>query len=404
MTAIRKSFQSHRALITESMLPYKAMISGGITYRPAHDDKWREFRKSKALSWPKSFTTSVSNAETASNSDCQDSTQKSLSEDGKQIDDCDKAFVTKQVILGHSMGSLSEEHEDLQNSGEDSISRRFSRFAEASLHSNINSKRWSIDEELNIQPGNKEKSNTDKNVGPRRVKGGLRDLIRLHEEEIARASGTSQAYAKRPKHEALLQLSNPYSFDENLGQTVSDSKDDANTGKVLVLSTEKGQNQSRTSPAEVTLAKIDANERLPKERGLLQQDQFELLDKSTETDDVDNGLPSELELELKRQILEKESLINSLLKDKEDLLGKLEEQKKVANAYQKLEDRYRRKVFELEKVLLACNCGGLESKSFSDQDLSKHLSHRYFHLYFIALYYFEIHSTALHAITLHFMT
>ena len=40
----------------------------------------------------------------------------------------------------------------------------------------------------------------------------------------------------------------------------------------------------------------------------------------------------------------------------EDLIRKLEEQKKVANAYQKLEDRYRRKVYELQRIMKSCMC------------------------------------------------
>jgi len=42
--------------------------------------------------------------------------------------------------------------------------------------------------------------------------------------------------------------------------------------------------------------------------------------------------------------------------ERNELYKKLDEQKKVANAYQKLEDRYRRKVYELEKHFQKCSC------------------------------------------------
>jgi len=93
--------------------------------------------------------------------------------------------------------------------------------------------------------------------------------------------------------------------------------------------------------------------------------------KSTSTEFPDSVSPTKLEIELNKQVAEKDEFISLLVQEKENLLSKLEEQKKVANAYQKLEDRYRRKVFELEKVLHSCRCGALGLKSPSEQDLTK---------------------------------
>ena len=42
--------------------------------------------------------------------------------------------------------------------------------------------------------------------------------------------------------------------------------------------------------------------------------------------------------------------------EKRELKQKYEEQRKVANAYQKLEDRYRRRVHELQEALSGCTC------------------------------------------------
>ena len=46
-----------------------------------------------------------------------------------------------------------------------------------------------------------------------------------------------------------------------------------------------------------------------------------------------------------------------------DWKRKYEEQQKVANAYQKLEDRYRRRVEELQGTLLQCRCSYAEERT-----------------------------------------
>ena len=53
---------------------------------------------------------------------------------------------------------------------------------------------------------------------------------------------------------------------------------------------------------------------------------------------------------------EKQEVIEKHESDKREWKRKYEEQKKVANAYQKLEDRYRRRVHELQEALANCTC------------------------------------------------
>ncbi|XP_066924150.1 uncharacterized protein [Clytia hemisphaerica] len=55
---------------------------------------------------------------------------------------------------------------------------------------------------------------------------------------------------------------------------------------------------------------------------------------------------------------EKELMKISFEEERKELNRKLQEQKKVANAYQKLEDRYRKKVYELQKAMKMCSCSG----------------------------------------------
>lgn len=53
---------------------------------------------------------------------------------------------------------------------------------------------------------------------------------------------------------------------------------------------------------------------------------------------------------------ENKELIAKYEAEKRELKRKYEEQRKVANAYQKLEDRYRRRVHELQEALASCTC------------------------------------------------
>lgn len=53
---------------------------------------------------------------------------------------------------------------------------------------------------------------------------------------------------------------------------------------------------------------------------------------------------------------EKENMRKAFEEERRELNKKLLEQQKVANAYQKLEDRYRKKVYELQRAMKMCTC------------------------------------------------
>ena len=59
---------------------------------------------------------------------------------------------------------------------------------------------------------------------------------------------------------------------------------------------------------------------------------------------------------------EKDDLEKNFERERRDWKRKYEEQQKVANAYQKLEDRYRRQVQELQEALKQCRCTDIEAK------------------------------------------
>jgi flagellar biosynthesis chaperone FliJ len=59
---------------------------------------------------------------------------------------------------------------------------------------------------------------------------------------------------------------------------------------------------------------------------------------------------------------QKEELEKNFERERRDWKRKYEEQQKVANAYQKLEDRYRRQVQELQEALKQCKCTDIEAR------------------------------------------
>ena len=372
MTSFTRTLISHRAIKNEAMFPQKAAreqwISRDIGSKQCHDGKWREYRNAKAMSWPKSFLSSVVTPGMTSQTDFQSSTKCIIPEEAEgTASDIRKFSQTKPLLPNHSIGRLLGEYEKTPVLTESSATHRLDRTNETPVGSKSTYKRWSIDEELSIQSSSRENNNAGKNVAYRRAKGGLKDLIRLHEEEIARASGTPKACAKRLKHEDVRQYSNLSGFEDLHVQTSNNSKLlDVDKRKEVFIEKQQGRHL-----VESSFTDGDGNQLLT-EKGGLQQQQVQFIEKGTSTDFPDVLSPTELELELKKQVNEKDDLISLLSQEKENLLCKLEEQKKVANAYQKLEDRYRRKVFELEKVLLSCRCGALGSKSPSEQDLTKH--------------------------------
>ena len=375
MKSITRSLVAHTATKSDVMLSQKGAreqwLGRDITYRQNHDGNWRDNRRTKAMSWPKSILSFVVTSNAAPNGDCNDSIQVSIPEetDGHTAG-FQKSPPVQQVFPSHSIGRPPGELEDGKIP---IVTSKMNRFNENSLSNNAKYKRWSVDEELSVQSNSRESNNPGKNVSYRRARGGLRDLIRLHEEEIARASGPPKSSAKKPKHEDMRQYPNLFNVEEYPTQFSHDSKL-VDIDRERDTLTEK-QHGRKFLTNNIPMGS-DRNDLSTEKENILQQE-VEYAEKSTSTDFPDSVSPTKLEIELNKQVAEKDEYISSLLQEKENLLSKLEEQKKVANAYQKLEDRYRRKVFELEKVLHSCRCGALGLKSPSEQDLTKNFVNGY---------------------------
>lgn len=339
-----------------------------ITYRQNRDGNWRDNRRTKAMSWPKSFLSFVVTSNATPNGDCNDSVQVSIPEETEgHAAVFQKSPPLQQAFPSHSVERLPGDLDNGKMPFERGVISKMNRFSENSLPNNAKYKRWSVDEELSAQPNSRENNSSGKSVSYRRAKGGLRDLIRLHEEEIARASGTPKSSAKKPKHDDTRQCPNLFNVEEYPIQFSYDSKlVDIDRDRDTFIE----KNQGRKFLTNNIPVGSDRND-LSTEKENIWQQEVEYAEKSTSTEFPDSVSPTKLEIELNKQVAEKDEFISLLVQEKENLLSKLEEQKKVANAYQKLEDRYRRKVFELEKVLHSCRCGALGLKSPSEQDLTK---------------------------------
>ena len=81
------------------------------------------------------------------------------------------------------------------------------------------------------------------------------------------------------------------------------------------------------------------------------------------------------EKRVRELMVENETIRKDFEEERDDLTKKLQEQKKVANAYQKLEDRYRRKVYELQKAMKMCTCSS--NRIYPGE--GNHYSYRYVH-------------------------
>ena len=157
----------------------------------------------------------------------------------------------------------------------------------------------------------------------------------LSKDNFAEPSPLSRSQSAREMYETRLALWNLYPPDtspemhstETSGNTASQEKIIAETEPIRLLSEKALHAPEQTS--------IRENE----QRGIARQDMEEyylnLIDK------------------LKN---ENKDLISKMEAEKRELRQKYEEQRKVANAYQKLEDRYRRRVHELQEALSGCTC------------------------------------------------
>lgn len=75
-------------------------------------------------------------------------------------------------------------------------------------------------------------------------------------------------------------------------------------------------------------------------------------------------------------VSEKEAMRQAFEEERQQLNKKLMEQQKVANAYQKLEDRYRKKVYELQRAMKMCTCAS-GNRLFDGS--GNHLHHHHHH-------------------------
>eukprot|EP00112_Aurelia_sp_Birch-Aquarium-sp1_P025045 Seg815.3 transcript_id=Seg815.3/GoldUCD/mRNA.D3Y31 product="hypothetical protein" protein_id=Seg815.3/GoldUCD/D3Y31 len=340
-------------------------IGDAVQRRENRDNKWYEHRRTKAMSWPKSMIAVEPGTDDMHHPiNEQDSEKRDINSNVAYA--WERPLGRKHVNFGRSMGRLLEETEcnafnqiettTFDTQMKDTIDR--TNGEESSMHSQ----------------GQNESENPILSSGYRRSKGGLRNLIKLHEEEIARASG-AQGFAKRPKREEW-QTSRSGSFDENQACIGEEGVHNI-TAAIPQSFVDKQLNSTSSRPSSMYViegpniaAEADEISILSETKELKKAKSLEANkdDKSTFTGDDEEQV--ELETIYNEKFREKDLLIEALTLEKEELLSKFEEQKKVANAYQKLEDRYRRKVFDLEKMMFSCTCGVVDSRNASNHDIA----------------------------------
>ncbi|XP_057301599.1 uncharacterized protein LOC130636036 isoform X2 [Hydractinia symbiolongicarpus] len=251
------------------------------------------------------------------------------------------------------------------------------------------------------------------------VSMSLKDLIRIHEQEIARVSAGASSSLKaldnifeNPRKTSLVELKNKQSMSLKRHTTIGltnyslDDFHDANLIESHGTSTQNLSSQNLSSsasfdnkshekiskindegkPVECALLSVPNTPHTPRRKNAPAtlpkpkkasvdtvivepsyinvnnaREQFVYLtsglasqkcDAAVQTDNTDpeeNYEEDVLAAKIKEMKFEFEH-------ERRKLLKKLEEQKKVANAYQKLEDRYRRKVCSLQKAMRTCSC------------------------------------------------
>lgn len=161
----------------------------------------------------------------------------------------------------------------------------------------------------------------------------------LSKDNFAEPSPLSRSQSAREMYETRLALWNLYPPDtspeihstETSGNTASQEKIIAETEPIRL-----GSEKVLHAPEQTTIREIDTKN---EQRGVAWQDMEEYYLNLIE--------------KLKN---ENKDLISKHEAEKRELRQKYEEQRKVANAYQKLEDRYRRRVHELQEALSGCTC------------------------------------------------
>ena len=157
----------------------------------------------------------------------------------------------------------------------------------------------------------------------------------ISKDNFVESSPLSRSQSAREMYETRLALWNLYPPDtspeihstETSGNTASQEKIIAETEPIRL-----GSEKVLHAPEQTTIHENEA-------RGVARQDMEEFYLNLIE--------------KLKN---ENKDLISKMEAEKRELRHKYEEQRKVANAYQKLEDRYRRRVHELQEALSGCTC------------------------------------------------
>jgi len=157
----------------------------------------------------------------------------------------------------------------------------------------------------------------------------------LSKDNLAEPSPLSRSQSAREMYETRLALWNLYPPDtspeihstETSGNTTSQEKIIAETEPIRL-----GSEKVLHAPEQTSIRENEP-------RGVVRQDKEEYYLSLIE--------------KLKN---ENKDLISKHEAEKRELRQKYEEQRKVANAYQKLEDRYRRRVHELQEALSGCTC------------------------------------------------
>lgn len=157
----------------------------------------------------------------------------------------------------------------------------------------------------------------------------------LSRDNLAEPSPLSRSQSAREMYETRLALWNLYPPDTSLEIHSTETSGNTTSQEKIIVETEP----IRLGSEKVLHAPKQTSIRENEPRGIVRQDMEEYYLNLIE--------------KLKN---ENKDLISKHEAEKRELRQKYEEQRKVANAYQKLEDRYRRRVHELQEALSGCTC------------------------------------------------
>lgn len=157
----------------------------------------------------------------------------------------------------------------------------------------------------------------------------------LSRDNLAEPSPLSRSQSAREMYETRLALWNLYPPDTSPEIHSTETSGNTTSQEKIIVETEP----IRLGSEKVLHAPKQTSIRENEPRGIVRQDMEEYYLNLIE--------------KLKN---ENKDLISKHEAEKRELRQKYEEQRKVANAYQKLEDRYRRRVHELQEALSGCTC------------------------------------------------